>query len=123
MVGFCLLLALEVEGESRSKSMDPTASRRDTWARHGCYVPIRSHVVELPFYIGVPKPVYTHSPIIEDTTVDSLVVQVEMVVSNTHLPGTHAADAIAFVWLKELSMRPQPFKRAGLLVVMVVFAC
>ena len=103
--------------------MNCAATGRDSGIRYSRDVSIRVGIVELPFQVGVPKPINAGCPVVENTAVNPLVVQVKMVVPYPNLPCAHAADAtIAFVWLEKMRMWSNTFERPGLFAVVVVFA-
>ena len=104
--------------------MNYAATWRDSGICNSRYVSIRIGVVELPFQVWVPKPINASCPVVKNTAVYPMVVQVQMVVPYPDLPSAHAADAtIAFVWLEKIRGWPNFFESACLLAVMIVFAC
>jgi hypothetical protein len=49
--------------------------------------------VELPLDVWIPKPVQSDDVVVEDTTVQAAIVEIEMVVAESDLPGTDSVDS------------------------------
>ena len=88
--------------------MDNTASGCPTG--HLGDIAIGRDVVELPFHVRVPKPIQARSVVVQYTTIQSLVVQVQVVVSKAELPGTHAGHIAAIVRFEKVTVRTNAFE-------------
>ena len=115
---------LEIERQTSPECVDSTAAWRDSRTCNSRYIAICGSVIELPFHVGIPEPIDASRPIVQDPTVDPLIVQIEVVVSNADLPGPQTSNAtVMLVGLVEMSMRFHPFKSTVLLAVVIIFAC
>lgn len=102
--------------------MDPTTS---CWeVGRIAHIAVGCDIVELHLHVGIPEPVDPIGHVVKDATIESFIIEVEIVVSGTELPSspTCCGSTATPSHQEEVFVRLYPFKGSRFLVVMIMLA-